>query len=481
MSKMDLLTFQHRDGHGIGFSVAQAQMQAASTPLLHQAQAVAMQDDERFATRFATDFHVLPAKLFANAGSERLRDRFLGREPRSQEGGGTFVAETIRDLRRLENALEEPFPELLVSRLNAGHLDDVDAGSQDHVQGLAFRVSGRPGARASPPRNAESRPRRSSRIACHRGEHFLHGCVQANEDRAADDAVPDVQLDQMRDGLECGHVPDVQAMPGVDLQSKFMRLGGGRPESFQFPLPFALLLKMLGKSARVQLDELSADLRRGFDLRGVRGDKEADVDAGVVAAPACFAQGRLLAGGVQAAFGGYLLASLRDQANNVRPGVEGDLDDLRRIGHFQIEPGLQAPAQLGDVAVLDVASIFAEMRGDAMRPGGLAEERGCNRVRLSLGAAAVTRFAERRDVIDVDAKLEGHGRYGLPPGGGLVFGGEVALPAGLFVRVAAAPARVGEAWVGDRSSAGGISKLSGNPGVSSQAENVAISKPVKPR
>ena len=53
-----------------------------------------------------------------------------------------------------------------------------------------------------------------------------------------------------------------------------------------------------------------------------------------------------------------------------------------------------------DVAVLDVPPVAAEVHGDALRAGELAEHRRGDRIRL----VGLARFADRGDVIDVDCQ-----------------------------------------------------------------------------
>jgi hypothetical protein len=67
-----------------------------------------------------------------------------------------------------------------------------------------------------------------------------------------------------------------------------------------------------------------------------------------------------------------------------------------------------------DVGVLDVTAILAQVQRDAVGAAreGFARER--DHVRLGVRAQvgpAVTRLAERRGVVDVDAKEEGTGRH----------------------------------------------------------------------
>ena len=75
----------------------------------------------------------------------------------------------------------------------------------------------------------------------------------------------------------------------------------------------------------------------------------------------------------------------------------GDAGHLRRRRHLDVEVRRdRAPQQL-HVAVLDVPAVAAEMDGDPLRSGELAQHRRRHRLRL----VALPRLADRGDVIDV--------------------------------------------------------------------------------
>ena len=65
------------------------------------------------------------------------------------------------------------------------------------------------------------------------------------------------------------------------------------------------------------------------------------------------------------------------------------------------------------IAILHVAAVGAQMRGDAARAGSLAEARRRDRIGfgvLRVGHRRVTRLPERGHVIDVNAELQGSHR-----------------------------------------------------------------------
>ena len=78
----------------------------------------------------------------------------------------------------------------------------------------------------------------------------------------------------------------------------------------------------------------------------------------------------------------------------------GDCKHLRRARHLEIQRNVQLGAQLLDVAILNVPTVFAQMRGDPVRTGEDARVRDRRRIRL----IGLPRFANRRDMIDVDVQ-----------------------------------------------------------------------------
>ena len=107
----------------------------------------------------------------------------------------------------------------------------------------------------------------------------------------------------------------------------------------------------------------------------------------------------LLRGDVEAAFGRELLAPLRHQAAIGGPVLDRELDHRVRHGHLEIDARLHGAQQDVDVARLNVAPVFAQVHGDAVRARLLGDQSR----RDGVGIARVARLAQCRDVIDVDA------------------------------------------------------------------------------
>ena len=69
--------------------------------------------------------------------------------------------------------------------------------------------------------------------------------------------------------------------------------------------------------------------------------------------------------------------------------------------HFQIHARLQHAAQNFHVRILDVAAVFAQMQGDRIGSGLLADQRGAHHVWITRPA----RLAQRGDMVDVQSEF----------------------------------------------------------------------------
>ena len=92
----------------------------------------------------------------------------------------------------------------------------------------------------------------------------------------------------------------------------------------------------------------------------------------------------------------------------------GDRQHPGRAGEFEIEDGARGGDESLDIVVLDVSAIFAEVRGDSVRPRRLTGDGRGNRI----GFVGSTRLTNGCDVVDVYIQaLEGRrvvGHRGTP-------------------------------------------------------------------
>src|SRR5689334_10723488 len=84
----------------------------------------------------------------------------------------------------------------------------------------------------------------------------------------------------------------------------------------------------------------------------------------------------------------------------MRPQSFGQGEHLRRARHLEVEDRGDRRGDLIDVRILDVAAILAEMGGDAVGAGALAEWDGEG----GDGLVAAPCLTHGRDVVDVDVE-----------------------------------------------------------------------------
>lgn len=162
----------------------------------------------------------------------------------------------------------------------------------------------------------------------------------------------------------------------------------------------------------MELDGIGPNRSRGFDLRKLGVDEERDLDAG---APQRGDEGRErrdLARDIETAFGREFLPPLWHEAAGMGTRGKRYCQHLWRYRYFEIERRKRGRGQPRNVVVADVAAILAQMRGDGVGARLHRELRAAQRI----GMAPSPRVAQRRDVIDVDAKADRRGARALARG-----------------------------------------------------------------
>ena len=147
---------------------------------------------------------------------------------------------------------------------------------------------------------------------------------------------------------------------------------------------------------------IGAELVRAFAAQGARvafcGTRDGGGDAIVQT------------GDIEAAFGGALLAALGHDAGSMGAESDGDFRHLIRRCHFQIDWQVGGGADGFQIAVTDVAAVFAQVDGDAVcaRGGGyFSRAHG-----VGMGAPACV--ADGCHMIDIDPETETAGHQARP-------------------------------------------------------------------
>ena len=110
----------------------------------------------------------------------------------------------------------------------------------------------------------------------------------------------------------------------------------------------------------------------------------------------------MLPGGIEPALGRSLLAPLGDDARGVGFVAQRDLQHLLGRGHFKVQGQVDLGHQPVDIAIGNVAAVFAEVRGDAVGAGLGSDDGRAHRI----GMVAAARVPDGRDMIDIDAQPE---------------------------------------------------------------------------
>ena len=210
--------------------------------------------------------------------------------------------------------------------------------------------------------------------------------------------MPDVQLLDLRDGGDAADVPVVESVSGQDDQPHLPRRLGRGSHLFQLAAPVPAALPSLGVLAGVDLDLRRAQFLALADLIEIRVGKDRDVHARVGELAHHLLHIARVQDDVQSPLGGQLVATLRNERHLMRLDRLRGADHLRRRGHLDVEMRRHSPAQDLHVAVLNVSPVAAEMDGDALRAGELADHRRGD----GIGLVALPRLADRGDVVDVD-------------------------------------------------------------------------------
>ncbi len=108
----------------------------------------------------------------------------------------------------------------------------------------------------------------------------------------------------------------------------------------------------------------------------------------------------VVSGEVEAALGGDLFPAFRHQRRLEGCESAGQAHDLRARGQLEVEDGADRAGQAFEVGVLHVAPVFPQVGRNAIGASSFAERGGRDRVRF----VGLARFAQGRDVIDVDVK-----------------------------------------------------------------------------
>src|SRR5579862_8131473 len=247
-------------------------------------------------------------------------------------------------------------------------------------------------------------PSRTPAPTIHSRTHELDGFGKPFEHRLADQKMPDIEFDDLRQARNHFSACVVQSVTGVHLETEIFRQHCARAQQppFRIGLRGTLLCERVAPRARVQLDDRCAQRRRGFDLRRLRGNEQGYANAGMFEIVNHRRKLRALPRGVEATFGGALAALFWHQTGRMRPGFKRNAEHFFRRRHFKIQRLVDLGHEPGDIVIEDVAAVFAQMRSDAVATCRNRKLGRANRI----GMTPPARITNGGDMIDVDAEAQ---------------------------------------------------------------------------
>ena len=215
---------------------------------------------------------------------------------------------------------------------------------------------------------------------CTKARISLDRRLHADHHRAADDAVADVELLDLRDRRDRRDVAIGEPVARMDRQA---HVGGVARGAAQLRERRIALSPGVGVSAGVQLDRRHAEVLGRVERGEIGIDEEADPDPGLVQPPDGLAHARVRPREIEPALGGHFLPPLRHERRLVRPKPAGERDDLVARRQLQVEHRDRRREPL-DVLILDMPAVFAQVHGDAV---GAAGDRSARRPRSGSGSS----------------------------------------------------------------------------------------------
>jgi hypothetical protein len=168
---------------------------------------------------------------------------------------------------------------------------------------------------------------------------------------------------------------------------------GGTPQRVELPA----IVGLIGILSRVKLDGVRSKPGGALHCLLSRIDEKTGANARFLECRDRILDSRAFAEQIETALGSNLFALLRDEGHLLRSNAESGGDHRLGTCRFEIEVGGYRSCESLDVGVLNVSSIFAQVRSDSVCSRKLAHCGGLDRRRLK----AAPRLSQSRDMIDV--------------------------------------------------------------------------------
>src|SRR6267143_3723814 len=164
----------------------------------------------------------------------------------------------------------------------------------------------------------------------------------------------------MRNLTNQSDIAVIDAVASVDLHLQLRRALRGHTQVLQFSF-FNLFREGVRQFAGVELDHLHAEFTRGIDLFQSWIDKETHANASRVQTLDSGFQLSTMRNHIESAFRCNLFTFFRNEAGFVRHDAQGNIDNSRRVAHFEIQLRHDVVTQPLDIAILNVTTVGPEM------------------------------------------------------------------------------------------------------------------------
>jgi hypothetical protein len=214
----------------------------------------------------------------------------------------------------------------------------------------------------------------------------------------------DIQFSNAGDGGNRDDIPVGESMSHMQEETEFDDEFPGILQGLQL----STLLgrgKGVGVLSGVEFDRLDTDRPGGLDLPGVGVDEETDFDPGVEKLLDAIFDASEIPDNIESSFGGDFLTFFGNESHLMGSDIECNPRDFVGDGHFEVQFDLNGLFQDFQIAILNMSTVFPEMKSDSVGTSEFGEGCGPNGIRLN-GATCLTNGS---DMIDVDTETSHDG------------------------------------------------------------------------
>lgn len=233
-------------------------------------------------------------------------------------------------------------------------------------------------------------------------DHVTYCGIETCEYCTAHDGVADTYL---LDVVECGNVSCILVIDAVSRVDSELERSGiccSITHAEQMPAQF-LLASSVREFAGMNFDDVCASLSCSFNLTIDGINEQTDFNV-MRMKPRNGTRDRLgLCGNIETTFRCQFLTPFGYKCHELRHGFDRNLHDLIGHGHFHVQLGFHRVTKQAKIAIVDMSTILTQMADDSLRTSQFTECCSSD----GIGFESTTRFAQRGDMIYVDAEAHG--------------------------------------------------------------------------